>query len=146
MGKRIDKVATDLARKIWRLEGHCEGNDVPDSVWECISVRVGNTSPQLQGAHIYGVGAYPRLKTDLRNGMSLCSNCHRHFTSSPLEFTDFVRRTKYKKYLQPLRDVNNGPKIKMDWDDRLAFLKDVFKQVRDGEMTLDEARAYDEED
>lgn len=144
MGKRIDKVATDLARKIWRLEGHCEGNDVPDSVWQCVSVRVGNTSPQLQGAHIYGVGAYPRLKSDLRNGMSLCSNCHRHFTSSPLEFADFVRRTKYKKYLQPLRDVNNGPKIKMDWDDRLAFLKDVYKQVQSGEMTLDEAREYDQ--
>ena len=143
MGKRIDKVATDLARKIWRLEGRCEATDYPKA-WECISVRVGNKSPQLQGAHIYGVGAYPRLKTDLRNGLSLCSNCHRHFTSSPVEFTDFIRRTKYKKYLQPLRDVNNGPKVKVDWDDRLAFLKDIHRQIVTKEMTLDEARAYDQ--
>lgn len=143
MGKRIDKVATDLARKIWRLEGRCEATDYPKA-WTCISVKVGNTSPQLQGAHIYGVGAYPRLKTDLRNGLSLCSNCHRYFTSAPIEFTDFIRQTKYKKYLQPLRDINNGPKVKVDWDDRLAFLKDIFRQVRDGEITLDEARKYDE--
>ena len=142
MGVRIDKKATDLARKIWRLEGRCETIDYPKA-WTCISVKVGNTSPQLQGAHIYGVGAYPRLKVDLRNGMSLCSNCHRHFTSSPLEFADFVRATKYKKYLQPLRDINNGPKVKVDWDEKLAELKDIFRAVRDKELTLDDARLYE---
>jgi len=143
MGKRIDKVATDLARKIWRLEGHCEANDVPDKVWQCISVKVGNKSPQLQGAHIFGVGAYPRLKVDLRNGMSLCSNCHRHFTSAPTEFTDFFRQTKYAKYEQVLRDRNNGPKVKVNWDEKLAELKDIFRAIKDGELTLDEAREYE---
>lgn len=142
MGVRIDKKATDIARKIWRLEGRCETLDYPKA-WECISVKSNNHSPQLQGAHIYGVGAYPRLKVDIRNGLSLCSNCHRHFTSSPLEFADFIRRTKYKKYLQPLRDRNNGPKVKVNWDEKIIELNDMFRAIRDKELTLDEARQYE---
>lgn len=134
MGKRIDLVATDWARKIWRLEGVCE---YP----KCENTKGKNK--QLQGAHIFGVGAYPRLRADLRNGLSLCSLCHRRFTDNPIDFADWIKTTKYNQYIQPLRDKNNGPKIKVDWDDRLEFLKDVFKQIRDGEMTLDEARKYE---
>ena len=143
MKARIDKKATDVARKIWRQVGYCEAKDVPSSVWVCKSVQAGNNSPQVQGAHIFGVGAYPRLKVDLRNGMSLCSNCHRHFTSAPTEFTDFFRKTKYAKYEQPLRDKNNGPKVKVFWDEKLAELKDVLKQIEAGEMTVDQARLYE---
>jgi hypothetical protein len=132
--KRIDRKATDLARKIWRTVGECEAYD------KCKSQK---EQPQLQGAHIYGVGAYPRLKDDLRNGMSLCATCHRYYTSAPLDFTEFVEGTKYKKYLQPLRDKQNGPKVKVFWEDRLAFLQDVYKQIMDGEMTVDDAREYE---
>ena len=143
---RIDKKATDVARKIWRQVGYCEATDVPAKVWVCKSVQSGNKSPQLQGAHIFGVGAYPRLKVDLRNGMSLCSNCHRHFTSSPIEFADFIRKTKYKKYLEPLKDRNNGDKVKVFWDEKIAELRDVLKQIQAGELTVDEARKYEDED
>jgi hypothetical protein len=101
-------------------------------------------SPQLQGAHIFGVGAYPRLKVDLRNGMSLCARCHSYYTSAPLDFKAFFSKTKYTKYEQPLRDKQNGPKIKVDWDEKLAELKDIFRAVRDKELTLDEARAYED--
>ena len=143
MAKKDDGKATDVARKIWRQVGRCEATDVKASVWVCKSVESGNSSPQLQGAHIYGVGAYPRLKVDLRNGMSLCSNCHRFFTSSPVEFADFIRQTKYAQYLQPLRDKNNGPKVKVFWDEKLAELKDVLKQIEAGELTIDQARLYE---
>lgn len=136
MGKRIDKVATDLARKIWRLEGRCE---YP----KCENTK--GDDKQLQGAHIFGVGAYPRLRADLRNGLSLCSLCHRRFTDNPIDFTDWIRTTKYKKYIQPLKDKNNGPKVKVDWDEKLAELKDIFRAVRDKEITLDEARLYEKD-
>ncbi len=129
MPKRKDLVATDLARKIWRTVGYCEYD------------RCGG---QLQGAHIYGTGAYPRLRADLRNGLSLAAHCHRRFTDNPMEFTDWIRTTKYKKYLDPLRDKNNRPKMFVDWEDRVAFLKDVLKQIENGEMTVDQAREYEQ--
>lgn len=134
--KRADIKATNLARKIWRTVGHCEAKK------EC---RSKVEKPQLQGAHIFGVGAYPRLKADLRNGMSLCATCHHYYTSAPLDFAEFVKRTKYKKYLKPLRDKNNGPKVKIFWDERLEELQDVYDRIMEGELTVDEARQYEED-
>ena len=133
--KRADLKATDMARKIWRTVGVCEAGK------KCLSKR---EKPQLQGAHIFGVGAYPRLKADLRNGMSLCATCHRHYTSAPLDFADFVKTTKYKKYLKPLRDKNNGPKVKIFWDEKLVELKDIYDRIMEGELTLDDAREYEQ--
>lgn len=139
MGKRIDGKCADLARKIWRLEGRCEATDVG----MCRNDYVKTPNPQLQGAHIIGVGASKRLQADLRNGMSLCSACHRYWTSAPMDFSEFLPKTKYIKYLQPLRDKQNGPKVKVFWDERYEELKDIFRAVRDGELTLDEARDYE---
>jgi len=136
MGKKRDDLkATDLARKIWRQVGHCEAGKLCKS-------KV--SSPQLHGAHIFGVGAYPRLKVDLRNGMSLCATCHRFYTSAPLDFQAFVKKTKYAKYEQPLRDKNNVPKVKVFWNEKLAELKDVLKQIEAGELTVDQARLYED--
>jgi len=132
---KIDKKCTDLARKIWRTAGICEASG---------SCRTKKEKPQLQGAHIFGVGAYPRLKADLRNGMSLCATCHRYYTSSPLDFVEFVKKTKYKKYLQPLRDKQNGPKVKIFWEERYQELQDVYARILEGELTLDEAREYEQ--
>ena len=135
MGKKKDhSKATDVARKIWRQVKHCEAKD------KCHSKVA---KPQLHGAHIYGVGAYPRLKVDLRNGMSLCATCHRYYTSAPLDFAEFVKTTKYKKYLKPLKDKNNGPKTKVFWPEKLAELQDILKQIEAGELTVDEARMYE---
>ncbi len=127
---RKDSKAVNLARSIWRLEGKCEycGND--------------RSRVQLQGAHIYGVGAYPRLKDDLRNGMSLCSVDHRRFTDNPIAFADWVRTTKYKQYLDPLMEKNQTYE-KRFWDERIIELKDIKKAIETGEMTLDEARKYE---
>lgn len=132
--KRVDMKATDMARKIWRTVGYCE------NVKDCKSKK---KDPQLHGAHLFGVGAYPQLKADLRNGLSLCSACHRFYTSAPADFIDFIKSSKYQKYIQPLRDKNNGPKTKIFWDERLEFLTDIHKQIQAGEMTLEEARKYE---
>lgn len=132
MAKRKDKVATDLARSIWRLEGVCENSVCPNTKF----------SPQLQGAHIYGVGAYPRLRDDLRNGLSLCATCHRDFTDNPIKFTDWIRTTKYAQYIEPLLEKNRTF-TKRFWDERIVELKDIKKQIEAGELTLDEARGYD---
>lgn len=134
-GKADYLKCTDMARKIWRTAGKCEAGRY------CKSKK---NSPQLQGAHIFGVGAYPRLRDDLRNGLSLCATCHRYWTSSPLDFAEFVKKTKYAKYLQPLRDKSNAPKTKVFWNERLEELKDVFDRIMEGELTLDEAREYEQ--
>jgi len=127
---RKDTKACNIARSIWRLEGKCEycGN--------------GKDMVQLQGAHIFGVGSFPRLKDDLRNGLSLCASDHRRFTDGPTLFTDWIRTTKYEKYLQPLLEKNRTFE-KRFWDDRIIELKDIKKAIETGEMTLDEAREYE---
>lgn len=127
---RKDTKACNLARAIWRLEGKCEYcGATPDRV-------------QLQGAHIFGVGAFPRLKDDLRNGMSLCAVDHRRFTDGPTLFADWVKTTKYAKYLDLLMEKNKTYE-KRFWDERIAELKDVKKAIETGELTLDEARQYE---
>ena len=127
---RIDTKATNIARRIWRIHGECEHCGAPYG------------TKQMQGAHIFGVGAFPRLKDDLRNGLCLCSNCHRMFTDGPTLFTDWIRTTKYKKYLEPLMEKNRTY-TKRFWQERIDELKDIEARINDGEMTLDEAREYD---
>lgn len=119
--------ATDLARKLWRTVGYCE---------YCGKTR---NQVQLQGAHIFGVGAYPRLRDDLRNGLSLCASDHRRFTSDPIAFTDWIRTTKYAKYFPDLKAKNLIHK-KRFWDERLEELRGFEKQLERGEVTLDELR------
>jgi hypothetical protein len=129
---RKDTKAANLARAIWRLIGHCENTSCP----------YGRGTPQLQGAHIFGVGAYPRLKDDLRNGLCLCSLCHRTFTDNPLGFTDWIRTTKYAQYEHALLEKNRTYE-KRFWDERIIELKDIKKAIESGELTLDEARQYE---
>lgn len=119
--------ATDLARAIWRSIGYCEhcGKNAQNY--------------QMQGSHIFGVGAYPRLRDDLRNGLSLCSMCHRDFTDNPIKFADWIRTTKYAQYIEPLMEKNKSFD-KRFWDERLVELKDIKHQIETGDLTLDEAR------
>lgn len=133
MGKGKHLIATDIARSIWRLKGHCE---YP-------SCRAQVSNPKLDGAHIYGVGAFPRLRDDLRNGLCLCSVDHRYFTDNPLAFTDWIRSTEYAIYLEPLMEKNRTYK-KRFWDERIIELKDIKRAIESGEMTLEVARTYEE--
>lgn len=124
-------VATDLARAIWRTVGYCE------------FCERDKDQVQLQGAHIFGVGTNPRLRDDLRNGLSLCSLDHRRFTDNPLAFADWIRKTKYAKYLPQLKKKNLTYE-KRFWDDRIQELRDIKKSIENGELDLDDVR--DEED
>lgn len=119
--------ATDLTRSIWRLKGYCEYD------------RCGG---QLQGAHIFGVGAYPRLRDDLRNGLCLASHCHRRFTDNPLLFADWIRTTSYAQFIDPLLEKNKTFN-KRFWDERIIELKDIKHAIEAKELTLDEARQYE---
>ena len=131
MSRRRDLVATDLARKIWRQVGYCEHCMKDGSV------------VQLQGAHIYGVGAYPRLRDDLRNGMSLCSHCHRDFTDNPRKFSEWLKDTKYEKYMTPLAK-KNMTFTKRFWDERIKELRSILKEIESGEITVDDAREMED--
>lgn len=123
------KKAADLARKIWRTQGFCE--------------YCGKTKDQvqLQGSHIIGVGTAIRISSDLRNGYSLCSYDHRRFHDHPHDFTEWVETTWAKSYIPLLRELAiPGQGQKIDWEERLRFLNDVYKRICAGTLTLSEAR------
>lgn len=128
------KKAADLAREIWRLGvGRCEARGLND--WPC--------GKQLQGAHWFGVGSNIRISSDLRNGFSLCSVCHRRFHDDSGAFEKFINGHPLKKHEAVLRRLKRpgGPKI--DWDDRIDFLKEIRRAIKAGEMTLERAREYE---
>lgn len=132
MAKKKNLVATDLARKIWRTKGYCE---------RCHKTR---DQVQLQGAHVLGVGAFPgRVRADLRNGMSLCAMCHRYYTDAPREFSKFITNTRIQQYYDDILEIGREVGVKMDWDAKIAFLKDVLKRIESEEITLEEAIELD---
>lgn len=121
--------AHDLVRSIWRLKGYCE---------DC-GKKAGEV--QLQGAHTFGTGSYPRIGSDLRNGMCLCSACHRKWTNNP-EWKTFVLAHPTGKFYNHLLIMGlNGKKV--DWADRLDFLKEIKRAIEAKEMTIEEAWTYE---
>lgn len=126
------KKAANLAREIWRLKGYCE---------KCGKT---NNQVQLQGAHLIGVGTAIRICADLRNGFSLCAYCHRYFEDHPHEFVEWTDKTWAREYIDTLRRLavpGQGPKI--NWDDKIAFLKDVKKRIQAGKLTIEQARSLE---
>lgn len=130
----IDKKAANLAREIWRLRGSCE--------------NCGKTKDQgqLQGAHIIGVGTARRISSDLRNGFCLCSFCHRYFTDHPHDFTEFIDGSWAEKYISTLRKlaIRKPTDFKVDWKDRVEFLKEVKRAILAGELTIEGAREFED--
>lgn len=124
---KVNKKAWDIARAIWRLHGSCE----------YCGKRLGEV--QLQGAHIIGVGSAPRIGADLRNGFSLCSYHHRHFSSYPHEFVEWVDTTWAKEYMPELRRLSKEAD-KPDWEQVIARLKGVKQDIEAGSLTIEEAR------
>lgn len=131
------KQAANLAREIWRLIDRCEAQG-----WPMQDAGCGN---QLQGAHIIGVGTAIRICSDVRNGFSLCSTHHRWFHDHPHDFTEFIEGSWAEKYLPTLRRLAvrqlGDPKI--DWDDRIDFLKEIRRAIKAGELTIEQAREYE---
>lgn len=121
--------AHDLVRSIWRLKGYCEDCAKPAG------------EVQLQGAHVFGTGSYTRLGSDLRNGMCLCSACHRKWTNNP-EWKTFVLAHPVGKYYNTLLKMGtNGQRV--NWQERLDFLNEIKRAMLANEMTIDEAREYE---
>jgi len=73
--------AVNLARKLARLrDGRCV---MAGLYFGCGGV--------LQGAHIFGVGAYPAIALHEQNILGLCSGHHRWAHHHPIEWESFCR-------------------------------------------------------
>lgn len=128
------KKAADLAREIWRLgRGHCEARGFHD-------IKCGT---QLQGAHNLGKGAYIKICSDLRNGYSLCATHHRHYHEDSAHFEEFKKGHPLHKYEKTLRVLGRPGPPKVNWDDRIDFLKEIRRAIKAGEMTIEEAWEYE---
>lgn len=135
MAKRKPTIAANLAREIWRLgRGYCEARGFHD-------IKCGN---QLHGAHWLGVGAYIKIGSDLRNGFCLCSNHHRHYEDDAQHFEEFISGHPLKKYENTLRVAGRPGPPKINWDDRIDFLKEIRRAIKAGELTIEEAWEYEQ--
>lgn len=119
--------ATKLHAEITRMYGECEKCGKSNGV-------------QLQCAHIQGRKA-SATRTALFNAFCLCAGCHFYFTDHPLDFSRFVTGTWAQEYREDLMTLSNT-NTKMNWSERLSFLKDIKKQIEGG-LSIDEARRLD---
>lgn len=125
------KKAANLARAIWRTRGYCEN---------CGPTK---TAGKLDGAHFLGVGAYIRICSDLRNGFCLCFPCHRKYHDDPGFALTVATKVGAVTYEKALRKAAQPSLVKIDWDERIAFLKGILKQIEAGELTIEGARALE---
>lgn len=123
------KKAANLARAIWRTRGYCE--------------NCGKTNGKLDGAHYFGVGSYIRICSDIRNGFCLCFTCHRKSHDDATFALQIAKKTGAAKHEEALRALAAPSLQKIDWDERIEFLKDVLKQIEAGELTIEEAKKYE---
>lgn len=124
--------ATRLHSKVIRMLGICE--------------RCGETDyERLQCAHIIS-RKYNSTRTDLRNAFCLCASCHAYFTDHPADFGRFVDGSWAGDLYNPLRLKSQEIQKGTDafWEDRIDFLKDVQARIEEGELTIQEARLYEQ--
>ena len=124
-GKGPKGTATRLHSKVIRTLGYCENCGDPDY-------------DKLQAAHIVS-RTYSATRTDLRNAFCLCASCHRHFTDWPREFSHFISNTWAQELYDHLKEIAR-PNTKVDWKERVVFLKEILSQINKGTLTLAEAR------
>lgn len=117
------------------MKGYCENPT-------CSNTK--ENGHQMHGAHILGVGAHPRISSDLRNGICLCSTCHRRSHDDYALMSRIVKSLKwYPKYEAALRENSRPGLSKVDWDERISFLKEIRRAIKDGDLTIEEARQYE---
>ena len=103
-----DKLCGQIARSI----GHCE---------HC------GSSDNLQWAHII-TRSIVRLRYERKNWYALCASCHRHFHNKPLQFSDFVAKTKGKNIVDELiRESNELMPITVEWYQKK--IEELNKQI-----------------
>ena len=119
--------ADRLFSEVIRSQGYCdaEGFRIP-------------CSPQLQTMHIIS-RRYNGVRTDLRNAMAGCAAHHRFFTDHPREFSRFITESWAQDYYDLIFDKAR-PAAKVDWTERVEFLKDIKQRIESGSITLSEAR------
>lgn len=126
---RGDKAKADrLFSEIIRSVGYCEA----------VGFDGRPCSSQLQTAHICS-RRHSATRTDVRNAFCLCFAHHRWFTDHPVQFSRFIRQSWAKDYYD-LVYGKSTQRVRVDWGERVDFLM----RIKQGEMTLDEARKIEE--
>ena len=129
--KGVKGRADKLFSEIIRSTGYCEAQGFNDI--KC--------SPQLHTMHIVS-RKYNATRCDTRNAFSGCAAHHRFYTDHPREFSRFITQTWAQDYYdiiyQNSRNSSLGKQV--DWEERLAFLKDI----KQGRITLEEAREMED--
>lgn len=84
----------------------------------------------------------------MRNAFSLCASCHRKFTDKPLTFSRFVTGTWAQQYRDRLLELSRPQTRgqKMDWDEEVIRLKAMMSDIKEGRITLNEARQIEHEE
>lgn len=127
-GKGLKAKATQLHAQIIRSTGRCE------------NCGKGPEYVQLQCAHIIS-RRFSHTRTDLRNAFCLCAACHRYYTDYPREFSRFITKTWAQEFYDDvLLPLSRERLAKLNWQDRLDFLKDIKKRIDNKTLTLEEAR------
>lgn len=124
---KADKLFSEIIRSLGRCEAEGDGR-------AC--------SAQLQTAHII-TRKRSATRTDLRNAFCLCFAHHRYFTDYPREFSKFITNTWAQAYYDESFSRSLIP-TKLAWGDRVEFLKDIKARLEEGELTIEEAREYEE--
>ena len=123
--------ADRLFSEIIRSRGYCEAKG-----WDNRKC-----SNQLQTAHICSRRS-SATRTDLRNAFCLCFAHHRYFTDYPRQFSRFITTTWAQDYYDDVYQRAITP-TKVDWQERADFLQDIKDRLQEGELTINEARSYE---
>lgn len=124
--------ADKLFSEIIRMGGNCEALG-----WDNIAC-----SRQLQTMHIV-TRKRSATRTDLRNAMCGCFAHHRYFTDYPRQFSHFISDTWAANYYDAVYEKSITP-TKVDWEERVEFLKDIKERLEEGEMDIAQARSYED--
>lgn len=79
--------------------------------------------------------------TDLRAIVPLDRLRHGYIDTHPVEKEKLARRVLGDLYDELLIRSNTATKV--NWDERVEFLEDVYDRIKEGELTLEEARLYE---
>mgnify|MGYP000591407466 CR=1 FL=1 len=143
-GKGAKGKATKLHSIIIRSLGHCEACDYSCG---CLDKWKHALGCKLQAAHIEGRTA-SGTRTQLRNAYCFDASCHRKFTDKPLTFSRFVTGTWAQSYRDRLLELSR-PQTKgqkMDWEEEVVRLKAMRDDIKEGRITLKEAREIENEE
>jgi len=83
------------------------------------------------------------------NAVCLCAKCHFRFTDRPLEWVRWVNNkigVNEHERLQEEADNYTKTKLpKIDWSDRVKFLKSLLKKLESSEIEYEQAQEMERE-